>query len=132
MSAAKFLLFYLCFKEVCALSGEYPKYHIVTFVITRFLEKLQLWRQPNWAIVRRSCAGNFWHITDLHWDPTYKVTDDPELVCASSGKQPADNAGKFGAYVCDSPWHLINSSVYAMKEILPDPDFIVWTGYVFH
>lgn len=74
-------------------------------------------------------SGTFWHITDLHWDPTYKLNDNPELVCASSGKQPAVNAGDFGDYVCDSPWSLINSSVYAMKDILPDPDFIIWTGY---
>ncbi|XP_004551023.3 acid sphingomyelinase-like phosphodiesterase 3b [Maylandia zebra] len=74
-------------------------------------------------------SGNFWHITDLHWDPTYKLSNNnPALVCASSGKRPAANAGKFGDYVCDSPWHLINSSVYAMKSILPNPDFIVWTG----
>ncbi|XP_023256874.1 acid sphingomyelinase-like phosphodiesterase 3b isoform X2 [Seriola lalandi dorsalis] len=73
-------------------------------------------------------SGNFWHITDLHLDHTYNLTDTPELVCASSGKRPAVNAGKFGDYACDSPWHLINSSVYAMKDILPDPDFIVWTG----
>ncbi|KAG7475488.1 acid sphingomyelinase-like phosphodiesterase 3b [Solea senegalensis] len=73
-------------------------------------------------------SGNFWHITDLHWDPTYTLTNAPELVCASSGKRPAPNAGQFGDYECDSPWHLINSSVYAMKDILPDPDFIVWTG----
>ncbi|KAJ8340866.1 hypothetical protein SKAU_G00331570 [Synaphobranchus kaupii] len=72
--------------------------------------------------------GNFWHITDLHWDPTYTVTDNPELVCASNGARPVTNAGKFGDYLCDSPWDLINSSVYAMKDILPDPDFIVWTG----
>lgn len=73
--------------------------------------------------------GTFWHITDLHWDPTYILSDKPEQVCASSGKQPAVNAGKFGDYACDSPWHLINSTVYAMKDILPDPDFIIWTGY---
>ncbi|KAM9309978.1 acid sphingomyelinase-like phosphodiesterase 3b [Pholidichthys leucotaenia] len=73
-------------------------------------------------------SGNFWHITDLHWDPTYKLDNDPELVCASSGGRPAASAGKFGDYTCDSPWHLINSTVYAMKSILPDPDFIVWTG----
>lgn len=74
-------------------------------------------------------SGTFWHITDLHWDPTYKLNDNPELVCASSGKRPADNPGEFGDYVCDSPWSLINSSVYTMKDILPDPDFIIWTGY---
>uniref|UniRef100_A0A665TG96 Sphingomyelin phosphodiesterase acid like 3B n=1 Tax=Echeneis naucrates TaxID=173247 RepID=A0A665TG96_ECHNA len=79
-------------------------------------------------IFRRSWTWNFWHITDLHWDHTYELTDNPELVCESSGTSPAANAGKFGDYACDSPWNLINSSVYAMKEILPDPDFIVWTG----
>ncbi|KAJ7985253.1 hypothetical protein DPEC_G00350160 [Dallia pectoralis] len=73
-------------------------------------------------------SGNFWHITDIHWDPTYKLTDNPELVCASSGKRPASRAGKFGDYLCDAPWELINSSIYAMKSILPDPDFIFWTG----
>lgn len=73
--------------------------------------------------------GTFWHITDLHWDPTYVLSADPQQVCASSGQQPAVNAGNFGDYVCDSPWHLINSSIYAMKDILPDPDFIIWTGY---
>lgn len=73
-------------------------------------------------------SGSFWHITDLHWDPTYKLSDNPQLVCASSGNRPATDAGIFGDYVCDSPWHLINSSVHAMKSILPDPDFIVWTG----
>uniref|UniRef100_A0A3P9NDJ8 Acid sphingomyelinase-like phosphodiesterase n=1 Tax=Poecilia reticulata TaxID=8081 RepID=A0A3P9NDJ8_POERE len=81
-----------------------------------------------WIITRWFYPGRFWHITDLHWDPTYKLTDNPNLVCASSGNRPALSAGKFGAYACDAPWHLINSSVYAMKRILPDPDFIVWTG----
>lgn len=83
------------------------------------------------AITHHLYPGNFWHITDLHWDPTYELSDDPQLVCQSSGKRPAANAGQFGDYACDSPWLLINSSVYAMKDILPDPDFIVWTGYVY-
>nr|XP_061802632.1 acid sphingomyelinase-like phosphodiesterase 3b [Nerophis lumbriciformis] len=73
-------------------------------------------------------SGNFWHITDLHWDPSYALGDDPKKVCASSGVRPAAQAGAFGDYACDSPWKLINSSVYAMKKFLPDPDFIVWTG----
>ncbi|KAM9851637.1 acid sphingomyelinase-like phosphodiesterase 3b [Aulostomus maculatus] len=72
-------------------------------------------------------SGNFWHITDLHWDHTYNLSN-AERVCDSSGKRPVANAGKYGDYVCDSPWSLINSSIYAMKDILPDPDFIVWTG----
>lgn len=73
-------------------------------------------------------SGKFWHLTDLHWDPTYKLDDNPGLVCESSGNRPATSAGEFGDYACDSPWNLINSSIYAMKDILPDPDFIVWTG----
>ncbi|XP_056141801.1 acid sphingomyelinase-like phosphodiesterase 3b [Lampris incognitus] len=73
-------------------------------------------------------SGEFWHITDLHWDPSYKLADNPARVCDSSGGRSATNAGVFGDYVCDAPWHLINSTVYAMKAVLPDPDFIVWTG----
>ncbi|KAJ3597631.1 hypothetical protein NHX12_001148 [Muraenolepis orangiensis] len=74
-------------------------------------------------------SGTFWHITDQHLDPSYdSAASEPEAVCASSGQRPAVDAGQFGAYVCDSPWRLINSSVYAMKQIMPDPDFILWTG----
>lgn len=76
----------------------------------------------------RDITGNFWHITDLHWDPTYDLTS--ESVCRSSGDLPTPHAGKFGDYNCDSPWDLISSSLHAMKNILPDPDFIVWTGCV--
>ncbi|KAK7887270.1 hypothetical protein WMY93_026891 [Mugilogobius chulae] len=72
--------------------------------------------------------GRFWHITDLHWDPTYDLTNKPDQVCASGGNRPASNAGTFGDYVCDSPWDLINSCLSAMKAILPEPDFIIWTG----
>ncbi|XP_025046375.1 acid sphingomyelinase-like phosphodiesterase 3b isoform X2 [Pelodiscus sinensis] len=72
--------------------------------------------------------GHFWHVTDLHLDPAYRVTTDPLQVCPSAGSQPVSNAGRWGNYLCDSPWILINSSIYAMKEILPDPDFILWTG----
>ncbi|XP_063055153.1 acid sphingomyelinase-like phosphodiesterase 3b [Engraulis encrasicolus] len=73
-------------------------------------------------------TGSFWHVSDLHWDPSYKLGDDPTAVCASSGSRPAQGAGRFGDYLCDSPWDLINSSMFAMKSILPDPDFILWTG----
>ncbi|XP_050396629.1 acid sphingomyelinase-like phosphodiesterase 3b, partial [Patella vulgata] len=31
-------------------------------------------------------------------------------------------------YWCDSPWLLINDSIDAMKNVKPDPDFILWTG----
>lgn len=73
-------------------------------------------------------AGKFWHISDLHLDPDYKVSADPLQVCPSAGSQLVSNAGPWGDYLCDSPWVLINSSVYAMKEIELEPDFILWTG----
>ncbi|XP_029102204.1 acid sphingomyelinase-like phosphodiesterase 3b isoform X2 [Scleropages formosus] len=41
-----------------------------------------------------AARGSFWHITDLHWDPSYTVTDNPGLVCASTGTRPAPNAGR--------------------------------------
>ncbi|XP_036291425.1 acid sphingomyelinase-like phosphodiesterase 3b [Pipistrellus kuhlii] len=81
----------------------------------------------HWGVARAG-AGRFWHISDLHLDPDYKVSTDPLQVCPSAGSQPVHNAGPWGDYLCDAPWALINSSVYAMKEIEPEPDFIVWTG----
>nr|XP_006005448.1 PREDICTED: acid sphingomyelinase-like phosphodiesterase 3b [Latimeria chalumnae] len=78
------------------------------------------------AINTRDCY--FWHFTDLHLDPNYNVSSNPLAVCPSAGSQPVKNAGKWGHYLCDSPLDLINSSIYAMKEILHNPDFILWTG----
>uniref|UniRef100_A0A803JI54 Uncharacterized protein n=1 Tax=Xenopus tropicalis TaxID=8364 RepID=A0A803JI54_XENTR len=73
--------------------------------------------------------GYFWHLTDLHLDPNYSVTSDPRKVCPSAGDQLVPDAGQWGNYLCDSPRILINSSINAMKSILPNPDFILWTGY---
>ncbi|KAM9039093.1 acid sphingomyelinase-like phosphodiesterase 3b isoform 1-T1 [Sarcophilus harrisii] len=70
----------------------------------------------------------FWHISDLHLDPDYDASREPLQVCPSAGSQPVSNAGVWGNYLCDAPWILINSSIYAMKAILPSPDFILWTG----
>ncbi|XP_012006276.3 acid sphingomyelinase-like phosphodiesterase 3b isoform X2 [Ovis aries] len=81
----------------------------------------------SWGVAR-AAPGKFWHISDLHLDPDYKVSEDPLQVCPSAGSQPVPNAGPWGHYLCDSPWILINSSIYAMKEIEPEPDFILWTG----
>ena len=70
--------------------------------------------------------GYFWHVTDLHLDPTY----DTESTAGSCGDPPdgQDSWGEFGDYLCDSPWMLINSSVHAMREIRSDVDFLIWTG----
>ncbi|XP_043560025.1 acid sphingomyelinase-like phosphodiesterase 3b [Chiloscyllium plagiosum] len=79
------------------------------------------------SAVALSSTGYFWHITDVHWDPDYSVTDNPSAVCPSSS-EPVNNPGRWGDYLCDSPWTLINSSIYAMKAIFPRPNFIIWTG----
>ncbi|XP_075706661.1 acid sphingomyelinase-like phosphodiesterase 3b [Rhinoderma darwinii] len=81
-----------------------------------------------YTVFTSSERGYFWHLTDLHLDPNYTVTADPGKVCPSAGDQPVTDAGKWGNYLCDSPGSLVNSSIYAMKTILPDPDFILWTG----
>ncbi|XP_023410059.2 acid sphingomyelinase-like phosphodiesterase 3b isoform X1 [Loxodonta africana] len=81
----------------------------------------------HWGVPRAE-QGKFWHISDLHLDPDYKVSENPLQVCPSAGSQAVFNAGPWGNYLCDSPWVLINSSIHAMKQILPEPDFILWTG----
>ncbi|XP_039596302.1 acid sphingomyelinase-like phosphodiesterase 3b [Polypterus senegalus] len=73
-------------------------------------------------------SGYFWHISDLHLEPEYKLSNDLYTVCPSSGPNPALSAGPFGDYHCDSPWALIESSIKAMKQFFPTPDFIFWTG----
>ena len=63
------------------------------------------------------------------WQNVQSPTD-PGKICNSQTpfSQTPSHAGKWGNYLCDSPWRLINSSVYAMKSIEPNPDFIIWTG----
>ncbi|XP_053560759.1 acid sphingomyelinase-like phosphodiesterase 3b [Bombina bombina] len=82
------------------------------------------------VLIGFTCAetGRFWHITDLHLDPNYIVTSDPMGVCPSAGNQQVTNPGKYGHYLCDSPRALINLAIDTMKVVLPDPDFILWTG----
>ncbi|CAH1774784.1 unnamed protein product [Owenia fusiformis] len=75
-----------------------------------------------------SCSaniGSFWHVSDFHYDPTYDMNATAES-CPSSLKRV--RFGRFGDYLCDAPWALVNDSVYAMKSIEPNPDFIIWTG----
>ncbi|KAI1897483.1 hypothetical protein AGOR_G00083740 [Albula goreensis] len=72
--------------------------------------------------------GKFWHISDLHLDPTYHITDDHTKVCFSSKGYPASDPGLFGDFMCDSPYKLIQSAFQFMRELEPLPDFIIWTG----
>ncbi|XP_067881478.1 acid sphingomyelinase-like phosphodiesterase 3a [Heterodontus francisci] len=73
-------------------------------------------------------AGQFWHVTDLHLDPTYHLSDDPTKVCFSSSGRPAIHAGPYGDYLCDSPYNLIQSAFKFMKDAKVQPSFVIWTG----
>ncbi|XP_065819979.1 acid sphingomyelinase-like phosphodiesterase 3a [Labrus bergylta] len=73
-------------------------------------------------------TGRFWHITDLHLDPTYHLTPDPTKVCFSSKGVPTANAGVYGDFLCDSPYLLIQSAFSHMAPLTQQDDFIIWTG----
>ncbi|XP_034017543.1 acid sphingomyelinase-like phosphodiesterase 3a [Thalassophryne amazonica] len=75
-----------------------------------------------------AATGRFWHITDLHLDPTYHLTSDPTKVCYSSKGAPATHAGVYGDYLCDSPYGLIESAFRHMAPLTQPADFIIWTG----
>jgi sphingomyelin phosphodiesterase acid-like 3 len=66
-------------------------------------------------------TGYFWHVTDFHYDPTYWTT---QLSC----NEKVSNAGQFGDYWCDSPWLLVQDTIYNMAALRRDVDFILWTG----
>ena len=74
--------------------------------------------------------GSFWQVTDFHYDKTYLKPTDPNKICNSQTPNTVkpSRAGRWGNYLCDSPWKLINSTVFAMRDIEPNPDFIIWTG----
>ncbi|TEA36206.1 hypothetical protein DBR06_SOUSAS7510051 [Sousa chinensis] len=73
-------------------------------------------------------VGQFWHVTDLHLDPTYHITDDHTKVCASSKGASASNPGPFGDVLCDSPYHLILSAFDFIKNSGQEASFMIWTG----
>ncbi|KAK1337999.1 hypothetical protein QTO34_001103 [Cnephaeus nilssonii] len=73
-------------------------------------------------------VGQFWHVTDLHLDPTYHITDDHTKVCASSKGTNASNPGPFGDVMCDSPYYLILSAFDFIKNSGQEASFMIWTG----
>ncbi|RXN10105.1 acid sphingomyelinase-like phosphodiesterase 3a [Labeo rohita] len=82
----------------------------------------------NNAFKHLQSAPKFWHISDLHLDPTYHVTEDHTKVCFSSKGVPAMDPGVFGDFLCDSPYQLILSAFTYMKQADLQPEFIIWTG----
>uniref|UniRef100_F7C8L5 Sphingomyelin phosphodiesterase acid like 3A n=2 Tax=Ornithorhynchus anatinus TaxID=9258 RepID=F7C8L5_ORNAN len=72
--------------------------------------------------------GQFWHVSDLHLDPTYHLTDDHTKVCSSSRGANASNPGPFGDILCDSPYRLILSAFSFMNRSGQPASFMIWTG----
>ncbi|NWH55214.1 ASM3A phosphodiesterase, partial [Fregata magnificens] len=73
-------------------------------------------------------TGQFWHVSDLHLDPTYHITPDRTKVCSSSKGANASNPGPFGDFLCDSPYQLILSAFAFMKDSKQQVSFMIWTG----
>ncbi|XP_010636543.1 acid sphingomyelinase-like phosphodiesterase 3a isoform X1 [Fukomys damarensis] len=80
------------------------------------------------AVCWRMLEGQFWHVTDLHLDPTYHVTDDHTKVCNSSKGANASNPGPFGDVLCDAPYRLISSAFDFIKNSGQEASFMIWTG----
>ncbi|XP_016150081.1 cyclic GMP-AMP phosphodiesterase SMPDL3A [Sinocyclocheilus grahami] len=76
----------------------------------------------NNAFKHLQSAAKFWHISDLHLDPTYHITEDHTKVCFSSKGVPALDPGVFGDFLCDSPYQLILSAFSYMKQADLQPD----------
>ncbi|KGL85340.1 Acid sphingomyelinase-like phosphodiesterase 3a, partial [Tinamus guttatus] len=72
--------------------------------------------------------GQFWHISDLHLDPTYHINPDRTKVCSSSKGVNASDPGPFGDFLCDSPYQLILSAFAFMKDSEQQVSFMIWTG----
>ena len=78
----------------------------------------------------------FLHVSDFHLDPLYAEGSNVKDFCHgvnNTGIYGSDaaqsvRAGRFGNFKCDSPQILVKSAIKYMKKILPDPDFILWTG----
>lgn len=81
-------------------------------------------------------ASTFVHMTDIHYDPFYKVGAPASCAfgpigmkcCRSSSVplQPYRSALPFGDYMCDSPLTLINATLRKIAN--QNPDFVLWTG----
>ncbi|XP_002411298.3 acid sphingomyelinase-like phosphodiesterase 3b [Ixodes scapularis] len=74
-------------------------------------------------------VGFFWHVSDLHYDKDYATNGTRDAMCHYSPNQTEhDDIGPYGDSRCDAPKLLIESAFSAMRDIQPEPDYILWTG----
>eukprot|EP00128_Syssomonas_multiformis_P007149 Colp12_sorted_trinity150504_noHs@27357 len=75
--------------------------------------------------------GYFWHLTDVHINPHYKVGVPTSGNCRNESKFRLYSdtlSQRFGSYQCDIPQVLLDSAFHHMATEGPQPDFIIWTG----
>ena len=79
--------------------------------------------------LNNSSTRTFLQLSDIHLDFDYVKNGDIQEMCHKGQKgQLNGNASKYGSYKCDPPKLLVESAFIAMKEKVPHPDFILWTG----
>jgi len=75
----------------------------------------------------------FIQVSDFHYDERYEAGAQVKGKFCHSSDTKVTNAsdpvaGKYGDFRCDAPSVLVKSAIEAMHRVLPDPDFILWTG----
>lgn len=66
----------------------------------------------------------------MHYDPNYIAGTSVDCgypLCCHGG---VGDSQPFGSYGCDTPLALLHSTFTAMAKVLPDPDYIIFTGDV--
>eukprot|EP00897_Mesotaenium_endlicherianum_P002237 jgi/Mesen1/2040/ME000149S01034 len=77
-------------------------------------------------IQKRQEIGVFLHISDIHYDPLYRVGATPRSSCR--GSKVGQQDWVLGQYGCDSPLSLLKSATGEMARVGKHADFIVVTG----
>ena len=74
----------------------------------------------------------FIQVSDFHLDLDYKEKSSVKSFCHTSldDIQASDDdlPTIYGHNSCDSPARLVKATIRQMRKVLPDPDFILWTG----
>ncbi|KAL3121262.1 hypothetical protein niasHT_000415 [Heterodera trifolii] len=83
------------------------------------------------SVLSINSTGHFLHITDVHIDPNYDLSGDPQKWCHGSGddsRNKLPKLGVFGDHNCDSPMALLEFMLREAKAKVPNPNLIIWTG----
>uniref|UniRef100_A0A915CJW6 Calcineurin-like phosphoesterase domain-containing protein n=1 Tax=Parascaris univalens TaxID=6257 RepID=A0A915CJW6_PARUN len=74
-------------------------------------------------------AAQFLQLSDFHFDRDYSAQfGNVAEKCHQKSNVKRSKLGQFGDYACDAPKSLIKKTLAAAKEVIPNPDFVFWTG----